>query len=436
MFENLRNNITKTFQKLPGIRRPQNDSLLEQFMQDYHWAFQETNKNLGDIQAYYNSLNNPIVARCNQVYIDESIANGFSINNPDEEEVDPITTNYLTQLFQNPLGLYNPHTFSMLNSQIWTSWNITGDCFIEVNTDEVFDNVVNGFHFIPTEMVGYFDDTDQWGLRNTGYRYEADELIHIYTPSIRKRNYRWGTSIIDSIGSSVAVEFLGMKHNRELLDNDGLDPRGILSFDKDLSKQAVNNEIRRLMAEGKRKGTLAVQGATYSAMTNTNKDMDFISLMNYARDRIIIAFGVQPSKVGVRETASLGSGTGESQDKDFQKTLNGKCKLIEEQFNKVLGRHGFHEVFEYNREDLENKRNRADIENIRLNNGSLTINEVRSGYGEEPVEWGDEPYRNGSTGLGLDGILGTGKTVRPAKSPRERQVEIYKKNLKMKGLLK
>ena len=116
--------------------------------------------------------------------------------------------------------------------------------------------------------------------------------------------------------------------------------------------------------------------------------------------------------------------------------MNGKCKLIEDQFNKVLGRHGFHEVFEYNREDLENKRNRADIENIRLNNGSLTINEVRSGYGEEPVEWGDEPYRNGSTGLGLDGILGTGKTVRPAKSPRERQVEIYKKNLKMKGLLK
>lgn len=427
MFEKLRKTITN----LPGIRRPKIDSLLQEFLDEYHWAFEKTNKSMGDIQAYYKALNNPIVARCNQVYIDESLANGFSINNPDETVVDYNTTNYLTQLFQNPQGLYDPYTFSMLNSQIWTSWNITGDCFIEVSTDEVFDNVVNGFHFIPTEMVGYFDDTDQWGIRNTGYCYEDDELIHIYTPSIRKRNYRWGTSIIDSIGTSIAVEFLGMKHNRELLDDGGLDPKGILSFDKDITPERVNAEIRRLNHTRKKKGTIAVQGASYTGMSSSNRDMDFISLMNYARDRIITAFGVQPSKVGVRETASLGSGTGESQDKDFQKTLYGRCKIIEEQFNKVLGRHGFTEVFEYNREDTENKRNRADIENIRLNNGSLTINEVRAGYGEEPVEWGDEPYKSN---VSLGGLLNTTKNTRL--TPRQRQVEIYKKSLEKQGLLK
>lgn len=432
MFKKIKNTINR----LPGIRQPHKDSLLEAYLRDYHWAFESTNKTYGDIQAYYEALNNPIVARCNQVYIDESLANGFSINNPDEQTNDNTNINYLTQLFQNPLGLYNPYTFSMLNSQIWTSWNITGDCFIEVNQDKVFDNVLAGFHFIPTEMIGYDNETDQWGLRNTGYKYEEGELIHIYTPNIKKRDYMWGTSIIDTIGLSVALDFLGMKHNKDLLDNDGLDPRGVLSFDKDLSRERVNNEIRRLQKENNHKGTLTLQGATYTGMSSSNRDMDFISLMNYSRDRIITAFGVQPSKIGVRETASLGSGTGESQDKDFQKTLNGRYKIIEEQFNKVLGRHGFTEIFEYNREDIENKKNRADIENIRLNNGSSTINEVRAGYGESPVEWGNEPYKTGNNAFGLNNLLNNQTNTSMSLTPHEKQVQLYKRSLTQKGLLK
>lgn len=169
-------------------------------------------------------------------------------------------------------------------------------------------------------------------------------------------------------------------------------------------------------------------------MSSSNRDMDFISLMNYSRDRIITAFGVQPSKIGVRETASLGSGTGESQDKDFQKTLNGRYKIIEEQFNKVLGRHGFTEIFEYNREDIENKKNRADIENIRLNNGSSTINEVRAGYGESPVEWGNEPYKTGNNTFGLNNLLNnnlseTQTLQKSIENVRKYKNKIYQSNL-------
>lgn len=166
--------------------------------------------------------------------------------------------------------------------------------------------------------------------------------------------------------------------------------------------------------------------------------------MNYSRDRIITAFGVQPSKVGVRENASLGSGTGESQDKDFQKTLNGKFKLIEDQFNKVLGRHGFNEIFEYIREDNENKKTRAEIENIRLNNASATINEVRATYGEKPVEWGDKPIlTRQSPNMNINSQedineLGLQKSLQGYKnlSPEQNQLEIYKNHLAYYGLLK
>lgn len=230
LFYNMRNTIKKGLKKLPGIRNPSKNSLFDKFMQDYEWAFQETNKDFGEVEAYYSALNNPYVARCNQVFCDESLANGWNINTLDDTPRNPYTYHYVYNLFQNPQGLSNNYTFSMLNNQIWTSLNITGDTFIEVNLDETFDNIPIGFKYIPTEMIGYYRDTDQWGLRDTGYRYENDEIIHIFNPRISKRNCLWGTNIIDTIGASIAVEFLGMKHNNDLLNDNGLDPKGYFKF--------------------------------------------------------------------------------------------------------------------------------------------------------------------------------------------------------------
>lgn len=388
---NIWGNIQKRLQNLPGIRRPAKDSLYDLFMQDYGWSFQKSNKPDGDLHVYYNALNNVYVSQCIQVYCDESLNAGFNITNQDTEVTDESKVNYLTQLFNDPQGKYHELTFAMLNSQIWTSWLATGDCFIEVNHDEVFDNIPIGFKYVPTELICYFEDTDQWGLRNTEYRYEQDELIHIYQPGVEIRNNRWGKSVIDKIGLSIALEFLGMKHNKEIFEDNGIDPRGILSFDPEVGRAKAVQEIERIKNNKNKKGLLAVIGANYQRTNNTNRDMDFLNLMTYSRDRIITAFGVQPSKIGVRETASLGSGTGESQDKDFKKTLSGKCKIIEGQFNKVLGRNGFNEVFQYNEIDIEDKQKRAEIEDKQLRNGTMFINEVRSGYGLEPVDWGNVP---------------------------------------------
>ena len=102
-------------------------------------------------------------------------------------------------------------------------------------------------------------------------------------------------------------------------------------------------------------------------------------------------FGVPPAKVDIIETGNLGTGTGESQDKNFAKVINSNCRVIEDAFNKNLGRSGFQEIFEFIREDHENKLNRAEIEDKQLRNGSTYINEVRSGYGLEPVDWGNVP---------------------------------------------
>ena len=188
--------------------------------------------------------------------------------------------------------------------------------------------------------------------------------------------------------------FAGLTHNKELLDNDGIDPRAILSFDKDVSDDTYENELSRLSELSKLRkkgGTLAVKGASFQSSSITNQDMDFLSLMNFCRDMILTAYGVQPGKAGIRETANLGTGSGESQDKDFKDMMKSKATLIEGAFNKVLGHNGFEEVFQFHEMDIEDKLKRTQIETNKINAGILTVNEVRQEYGLEPVPWGDVP---------------------------------------------
>ena len=399
MFDNLKKTINNY---LPGLRRPGNTSLYVEFLSNYGWSALRSDKPLGDFEVYYQALDNVYVFRCIQVEIDTLLGTGFNINNLDEYEVNIARTNYLNNVFNNPEGYKNDTTYAMFHSQYIRSFEGIGDSFIEVNHEKAFNNTLSGFRFIPSELLKFYPDTEQWGYRNYDIRYEPEELIHIYEPDIKFRGNKWGLCKIDKIGLAISLMFLGMKYNKKLLDNDGLDPKAILSFDKDIDNDTFDLEVNRLkIANEQRKkgGTLAVKGATLSSAAVTNRDMDWNELLNKCRDIIVTCFGVQPSNVGIRETASLGSGTGESPDKDFQDVLSGRAELITGAFNKCLGRNGFDEVFQFNEMDIEDKLKRAQIEDIRLRNGSLSINEVRSRYGDEPVNWGNVPMNYPNYGV-------------------------------------
>lgn len=377
---------------LPGLRRPERYSLYDLFMDEYGWSFTTPDKNIGDLNTYYQAFKKNVwVRRCCMVTCDEILSEGFQINNPNTTTVNHEKVNYLTDLFNAPAGKYAEDTFSSLIKQIVPSWKVTGDTFIEVNHDKIFDNIPNGFKFIPTELMGYDYNRDAWCIRNTGHVFEPENIIHIYEPKIQIRGSKWGTSLIDTIAMNISLEALGLNHNKNVFENHGLDPRGVLSFDKDLKPQIVKENIQRLKKQKNKKGIIAMQGGNYQHTNNSNKDMEFLELIRYSRDCVITMFGVPPAKVSIIETANLGTGSGESQDKNFGKVINSNCKVIEDAFNKNLGRSGFQELFEFIREDHENKLNRAEIEDKQLRNGTTFINEIRSGYGLSPVDWGNVP---------------------------------------------
>lgn len=386
---------------LPFVRRPKYNSSFNQFMSNYGWVFSSGNKTLGDYSLYEQAEDNVYVYRSIEAISDTLLINGYSINDPDNQSVNFERRKYLEGLFANPEGYNSEMTYAMFHKQYIRSFELTGDAFIGVNYEEFtwddtdFYKVINGFEFIPPELLMWYDDTEQWGYRQQpNRRYEWDELIHIYEPNIHLRDLKYGVSKLEKIRLPLLMMFLGLNHNLDLLENDGIDPRAILSFDKDTTDETFYNELARLseMAQERKNGkTLVLKGATFQSSGMSNSDMDFLALMNLSRDMILTAYGMQPGKAGIRETANLGSGSGESQDKDFKDMIKAKATLIEGAFNKVLGHNGFSEVFQFNEMDIEDKLKRTQIEKTKLDSGVLTINEVRSGYGLEPVDWGDVP---------------------------------------------
>ena len=388
---------------LPFVRRPQYNSRFNEYLANYGWIFESANKSAGDYTLYEQAENNVYVYRSIEAISDTLLINGYSINDPNDEKVNFERTRYLENLFENPMGYKNEMTYAMFHKQYIRSFELTGDAFIAVNyerfnwDDTDFYKVINGFEFIPPDLLKWYDDTDQWGYRlQPEKRYESDEMIHIYEPSIHLKDMKYGVSKLEKIRMPLLMIWLGLNHNKDLLENDGIDPRAVLSFDKDVSNEDFENELERLSEMSrlrKKGGTLAIKGASFQSSGVSNNDMDFISLMNLSRDMILTAYGMQPGKAGIRETANLGSGSGESQDKDFKDMIKAKATLIEGAFNKVLGRNGFTELFQFNEMDIEDKLKRSQIEKIKLDSGVITINEVRTEYGLNPVEWGDIPLQ-------------------------------------------
>lgn len=390
------NIITKAKQKileLPFGRQPKSHSKYNRYFADLIWAFQKRNKSVGvGWNTYYKAMCNVWVNACIQTYLDEVVNVNYNIKSPIESTVPNQThIKYLNFLFDNPMGYDSQQTYSTHHQLMWKSYLGLGDAFCEVIYDDTFDNVPNGFNYIPCEFMYYFQETDQWGFIDDSYRFENDELIHVKDPHIR--NNVWGESKIDILAKDIMLELLSRDYITDYLENYGLDPNGIIQYGADIDDETWNDEIERLQleADNVEKGLLILRGATYTSASRNNRDMEYQDLMKDIRNRVLATYGVPPQRVSIIEVANLGSGSGESQNKQFKKTFRGKARLFEDAYNRILGKGGFEEYFQYGEIDIDDKMQVAQIDNIRLNNGSLTINEVRSKYELSPVSWGDQP---------------------------------------------
>ena len=112
-------------------------------------------------------------------------------------------------------------------------------------------------------------------------------------------------------------------------------------------------------------------------------------------------FGVTPNEMGYIEDSNKSSEIGQS--KVFKrKTVMPILDTLEYFINmELIPEFGYDDVcFRFIRADLDQEKDKQELWDGWLKNGQRTVNEWRSEYDLEPVEWGDEPYTGSSFGMG------------------------------------
>lgn len=390
--------LNKIRSHIPYLRKPQEHSIYTRFLENYGWVYKQRDKQNKGVKVYYDAMRNVWINACITVKTNEILNLGWSIRNINtDESTDSSETIYLHNILSKPLGYNDGMNFDKLLSLICFSHMGVGDAFLETITDE--NDELIGFQYIPTEYLRYDYDVEQFQLRYDPDTYFDDSrLIHVYNPPLD--GTVWGVSPIDILASDLSLEILSRDHARNILKHGGLNPRGVIEFSEDMQEDEYISELERLSAQAqdisKQNSTLLLRGGTYKDISYSPHDLEYQALQTDIRDRVLATYQVPPSKISIIETANLGSGSGLSQAENFKKILFAETTLISSEFNRVLHNFGFESELYFNELDIENKKERADIENQQLQAGVRTINEVRNGYGLEPVLWGDEPLINTS----------------------------------------
>jgi HK97 family phage portal protein len=424
MFEGIRKQVGGAISRFPLQRKPKEQALSIQDL--FRWAFtagSAPKTTQVSWNTYYQAMDNPTVSACSLAIVTEILGANFDIKRDDDTQPSEPIINYLSDLFKRPDGDEQDETFTSFTWKTWSCLLGTGDVFIEVVQDSVLQKLPIGFYYIQPHRMQYFYDTDQWGLIGTNVRFEPDQLIHVRIPN--PFDDLWGKSPIDKIANSVALDILAWRFNTKFFEKGGIHPRGVLSYNTDkYTPTEFNAEIERVreQAQTNPQGNLMLYGGEYQNMASSNKDMEFSSLMDKIRDRILGVYGVPPHKVSIIESGNIGGGTGEDQDINFKKKLQGWMNLFEDGYNQILGSAGFDENFHYGEMDFQDKLKRAQIEDIRLKNGSTSINEVRHGYGEDDVDWGDYPFSL-QTGVVMPGVNPQAPPVQ-SQQPTARQIRL------------
>jgi hypothetical protein len=130
------------------------------------------------------------------------------------------------------------------------------------------------------------------------------------------------------------------------------------------------------------------------AVLDPRKVVDYLDTTRQLRDEIIACFGTPPGKLGIIETGNLGGGTAEGQDKTFRvNTVIPIANLVLEKMNYHLVQQGFGIAdfhLEFGEIDYRDSKTVEEIRDMRLRNGSYTLNRYRDEINEPPVDGGDD----------------------------------------------
>lgn len=280
-----------------------------------------------------------------------------------------------------------------------TDLQLFGDAYLEVVTllgepvalyglDATTMTVLSDLH---GEVTGYVQNVD--GVRQA--KFDPDQVIHISLDAPRGGLY--GVGPAQKMLLPATAWLFVMATLKECFRRG--DPPRLhvdLAHFQDTEVQRWREQYIVNNLGPRNVGTPVITtGGGQVGVLDPRKVTDYLDTARQLRDEIISGFGTPPAKLGIIETGNLGGGTGEAQDKTFRvNTIIPIAALILEKLNYHLVQYGFDLSdwqLQFAEIDMRDSKVVEEIRDIRLRNGSYTLNRYRDEIGEPAVDGGDLP---------------------------------------------
>lgn len=223
------------------------------------------------------------------------------------------------------------------------------------------------------------------------FDYTRDELI--YMPRNRRTNRIYGVSPIENILTTVSLALNRQAYQLGYYEN-GSTPDMIMSVPKDWSTAQIKEfkQYWDALLEGNmkaRRGTMFVPESsapinTKDAILKDGFDEWVARIACFAFNQSVTPFVAQVNRATAEVAQEQAAQDGLASTMQWVKTL------LDAIINKFFKSPDLHFVWGNTRELDPETANRID--DLRVRNDTLTINEVRKKNGDEPIEGGDEPW--------------------------------------------
>jgi len=228
-------------------------------------------------------------------------------------------------------------------------------------------------------------------------RFETDEIIY-GAISRQPEWYPYGLSPLQTIQQEVEVLIQSTRYNKDFFKNNMVPDSLIYLNYPDDRLQDFQNQWKNQVEGKPHKMVFTNKELDVKQMSVTNKDMEWLEGQQWYHHLVFGAYGLSPQEAGFYEGS--GRATGESQERiSIKNAIKPYLSHIRAKINREILPAIFPEfdvkampiMFEWFPKDHVQEKIEHEQEMSKLESGVLTINEVRSKDGLDPVEWGDVP---------------------------------------------
>lgn len=304
----------------------------------------------------------------------------------------------LAKLFENPNRVQSPYE---LREAIGTNIQTRGNSFLVLDKQEVKGLPVQIYVWPSRYFTPKYTDDGTWigwmvkrGKADSIF-YPPEQVVHM-TGGYNPNDELLGLAPLDVLKMTYRTIWDAVVYNKKFFENDGTPPI-IYKAPGGLSEQ-YRDAFKKDVIERRRgkvhahEAQLLEGGMDVTTLGFTQKDIQFLDLLKYDDEQVLMVFGV--SKTQVSKYEDVNYATALSQDKVFiSNTCIPLMRQIESEINSQwLQRIGYKVLFDEHSNAAMTylAKDEADKVVAISNAGLITVNEAREMIGLEPVEWGDE----------------------------------------------